>query len=98
MQVDRRRARQLSTFRHSERLCHAQQPRRRQTLSTTALVAVRAQPVLQQRIPTAAAIANAIYDAIGVRFYDAPITRDRVLDALEKIETETLKLEQRDCL
>src|SRR4029079_17868666 len=37
-------------------------------------------------IPTAAAINNAIYDAIGIRFYDAPITRDRVLNALEKIE------------
>ncbi len=49
-------------------------------------------------IPTAAAIANAIYDAIGVRFYDAPITRDKVLNALEQIERETLKMEQRDCL
>lgn len=49
-------------------------------------------------IPTAAAIANAIYDAIGVRFYDAPITRDKVLDALERIELETLKMEQRDCV
>lgn len=38
-------------------------------------------------IPTAAAIANAIYDAIGVRFYDAPITRDKVLNALDKLET-----------
>jgi CO/xanthine dehydrogenase Mo-binding subunit len=49
-------------------------------------------------IPTAAAIANAMYDAIGVRFYEAPITRDKVLDALEKIENETLKMAQRDCL
>lgn len=49
-------------------------------------------------IPTAAAIANAIYDAIGVRFYDTPITRDKVLDALEQIERETTKMEQRDCL
>lgn len=48
-------------------------------------------------IPTAAAIANAIYDAIGVRFYDAPITRDKVLDALEQIENETRKMEQREC-
>lgn len=47
-------------------------------------------------IPTAAAIANAVYDAIGVRFYDAPITRDKVLSALEKIEQETLKMGQRD--
>ena len=37
-------------------------------------------------IPTSAAIANAIYDAIGVRFYDAPITRDKILDALENLE------------
>lgn len=49
-------------------------------------------------IPTAAAINNAIYDAIGIRFYDAPITRDRVLNALEKIETESLKKEQREGL
>lgn len=34
-------------------------------------------------IPTAAAIANALYDALGVRFYDAPITRDKVLERLE---------------
>lgn len=44
-------------------------------------------------IPTAAAIANAIYDAVGIRFYDAPIMRDRVLLELEKLGTETLKLE-----
>jgi xanthine dehydrogenase YagR molybdenum-binding subunit len=37
-------------------------------------------------IPTPAAIANALYDAIGVRFYDLPITRDKVLNALEKVE------------
>jgi xanthine dehydrogenase YagR molybdenum-binding subunit len=49
-------------------------------------------------IPTAAAIGNALYDAIGVRFFDAPITRDKVLRALEQIESETQKLEQRDCL
>lgn len=48
-------------------------------------------------IPTAAAIGNAIYDAIGVRFFDAPITRDKVLNALEQIESETQKMEQRDC-
>jgi hypothetical protein len=33
-----------------------------------------------------------------VRFYDTPITRDKVLNALEKIEQETLKMEQRECL
>jgi xanthine dehydrogenase YagR molybdenum-binding subunit len=42
-------------------------------------------------IPTAAAIANAVYDALGVRFHDAPIMRDKVLDALGRLETgETL--------
>jgi xanthine dehydrogenase YagR molybdenum-binding subunit len=34
-------------------------------------------------IPTAPAIANAVYDAIGVRLYEAPITRQRVLGALQ---------------
>ncbi|MDP7384798.1 MAG: xanthine dehydrogenase family protein molybdopterin-binding subunit [Nitrospinota bacterium] len=34
------------------------------------------------QIPTAAAIANAVYDAIGVRIYDLPITPDKVLAAL----------------
>jgi CO/xanthine dehydrogenase Mo-binding subunit len=32
--------------------------------------------------PTTAAIANAVYDAIGIRFYQLPITPDRVLAAL----------------
>jgi len=35
-------------------------------------------------IPTAGAIANAIYDAIGVRIRDLPITADKILDALEE--------------
>lgn len=35
-------------------------------------------------IPTAPAIANAIARAIGVRFLELPITRDRILDALAK--------------
>ncbi len=35
-------------------------------------------------IPTAAAIANAVYDAIGVRLTEAPMTPDRVLRALGK--------------
>ena len=33
-------------------------------------------------IPPAAAIANAVYDAIGIRIYDLPITPARVLDAI----------------
>jgi len=40
-------------------------------------------------VPTAPAIANAIYDAIGVRFHELPITREEVLKALkEKRESE----------
>ncbi len=35
-------------------------------------------------IPTAAAIANAVYDAVGVRIRDLPITPARVLEALER--------------
>ncbi|MHB1405802.1 MAG: xanthine dehydrogenase family protein molybdopterin-binding subunit [Desulfitobacteriaceae bacterium] len=33
-------------------------------------------------IPTAAAIVNAVYDAIGVRFFDLPITPEKILAAL----------------
>ncbi|MBL7213027.1 MAG: xanthine dehydrogenase family protein molybdopterin-binding subunit [Desulfobacteraceae bacterium] len=35
-------------------------------------------------VPTAPAIANAIYDAIGVRIRDLPITPEKILAALEK--------------
>ncbi len=35
-------------------------------------------------IPTAAAIANAICDAIGVRLTESPMTRDRILNTLSK--------------
>lgn len=35
--------------------------------------------------PTAAAIANAIYDAVGVRLTEVPMTPERVLAALDKI-------------
>lgn len=35
-------------------------------------------------IPTAAAIANAVADALGVRIYELPITRDKVLEAIQK--------------
>jgi CO/xanthine dehydrogenase Mo-binding subunit len=33
-------------------------------------------------IPTAPAIANAIFDAVGVRVHETPITRQRLLEAL----------------
>ncbi len=36
-------------------------------------------------IATAVAIANAVYNAIGVRIYDLPITPDKVLKALNRI-------------
>lgn len=35
-------------------------------------------------IPTAAALANAIYDAVGVRIKDQPITPEKILKALEE--------------
>jgi xanthine dehydrogenase YagR molybdenum-binding subunit len=34
-------------------------------------------------IPTAAAIANAVYHATGIHFHDIPLTRERVLDAMD---------------
>jgi CO/xanthine dehydrogenase Mo-binding subunit len=34
-------------------------------------------------IPTAPAIANAIFDAVGVRLRETPITRQRLLEALD---------------
>jgi CO/xanthine dehydrogenase Mo-binding subunit len=34
-------------------------------------------------IPTAAAIANAIYDAVGIRLYELPMTPERVFNALK---------------
>jgi nicotinate dehydrogenase medium molybdopterin subunit len=33
-------------------------------------------------VPVAAAIANAVHDAIGVRIYDLPITAEKVFEAL----------------
>ena len=39
-------------------------------------------------IPTAVAVVNAVYDAIGIRFYDLPITPEKVLAALEAKEKE----------
>jgi CO/xanthine dehydrogenase Mo-binding subunit len=35
-------------------------------------------------VPVAAAIANAVYDAVGVRIYDLPITSEKVLRALRE--------------
>jgi xanthine dehydrogenase molybdenum-binding subunit len=35
-------------------------------------------------VPTAPAIANAIYDAVGVRIFDLPITPEKILAALKK--------------
>ncbi len=37
-------------------------------------------------LPVAPAIANAIYDAIGVRMMDLPITPERIVEALNKKE------------
>lgn len=39
-------------------------------------------------LPTAAAVANAIYDAVGVRIKDLPITPEKVLKALKEKETQ----------
>jgi xanthine dehydrogenase molybdenum-binding subunit len=35
-------------------------------------------------VPTAAAIANAVYDAIGVRFTEIPMTQEKVFFALQE--------------
>ena len=35
-------------------------------------------------VPTAPAIANAVYDAIGIRIRDLPITTEKVLAALKE--------------
>jgi len=37
-------------------------------------------------VPTAAAIANAIYDAVGVRMTDLPITPEKILKALDELK------------
>jgi CO/xanthine dehydrogenase Mo-binding subunit len=36
------------------------------------------------QVPTAPAIANAIYDATGIRFTELPITPERVWQAIKK--------------
>jgi CO/xanthine dehydrogenase Mo-binding subunit len=35
-------------------------------------------------VPTAAAVANAIEDAVGVRLYDLPLTSEKIYAALNK--------------
>jgi hypothetical protein len=39
-------------------------------------------------VPTASAVANAIYDAIGVRIKDLPIILEKMLKALEEMEAK----------
>ncbi|MGB9660512.1 MAG: xanthine dehydrogenase family protein molybdopterin-binding subunit [Moorellaceae bacterium] len=39
-------------------------------------------------IPTAAAIANAVADALGIRFYDLPLTPERIVAALKAAENK----------
>ncbi len=41
--------------------------------------------------PTAGAIGNAVYKAVGVRIYDLPITPEKVLKALKEKEKQTKK-------
>ncbi len=40
-------------------------------------------------VPTAPAIANAIFDAVGVRIHDLPITSEKILAALKNLEQST---------
>jgi xanthine dehydrogenase molybdenum-binding subunit len=39
-------------------------------------------------VPTAPAIANAIYDAVGIRIRDLPITPEKILAALKKLKAQ----------
>jgi len=39
-------------------------------------------------IPTVASVANAIYNATGVRYYSMPITRDQIINGLNKASEE----------
>jgi CO/xanthine dehydrogenase Mo-binding subunit len=41
--------------------------------------------------PVAPALANAVYDAVGIRFFDLPITPEKILLALKKKERERRK-------
>ena len=40
------------------------------------------------------AIANAVYDAIGVRFDETPITADKILDALGKRDNRGVTMDR----
>lgn len=42
-------------------------------------------------VPTAPAILNAIYDAVGVRIYSLPATPEKILRALEKIQSQIVE-------
>ncbi len=42
-------------------------------------------------VPTAAAIANAVHDAVGVRIKDLPITAEKVLSALKALPVEATR-------
>ena len=43
-------------------------------------------------IPTAAAVANAVHDAVGVRIYDLPITAEKVLNGMKRNTAERDRL------
>jgi len=47
------------------------------------------------QVPIAPAIVNAIYNAVGVKFRDLPVTPDKILDALEKQGEPTTKVHER---
>ena len=53
-------------------------------------------------VPTAPAIANAIYDAVGVRIKDLPITPEKVLAALKEEEAKRIDVREHsvicDCI
>ena len=46
------------------------------------------------RIPSSAAIANAVYNAIGVHVAEIPMTPKRVLEALKRKELELERLDR----
>ncbi|MDH2900154.1 MAG: hypothetical protein PXY39_04210, partial [archaeon] len=43
-------------------------------------------------IPTAAAVANAVYDAIGVRIHELPLTPDKIVNALARKGEKAISL------
>ena len=42
-------------------------------------------------LPTSAAIANAIYDAVGIRLKELPFTPEKIIKALNEKETQEKK-------